>query len=75
MLHRSRVSLKAGPRPLTLAFRLKQADDAVDVDVAPCSTHGDLFVTPSSKHRQAEYARTETRVSKGKQGCSRVTAC
>ena len=37
LLHSSNVSLKAGPRPLTVAFRLKDADDAVEVDVAPCN--------------------------------------
>ncbi len=35
LLHSSNVSLKAGPRPVTVAFRLKDADDAVEVDVAP----------------------------------------
>lgn len=37
LLHSSNVSLNAGPRPLTVAFRLKDADDAVEVDVAPCN--------------------------------------
>lgn len=62
LLHSSKVSLKAGPRPLTVAFRLKDADDAVEVEVAPC-TRSVMQSHPAA--RQMGAATREGLVGKG----------
>ncbi len=69
LLHSSNVSLKAGPRPLTMAFILIDADDAMEVDVAPCNrsvmqSHCCKEDGRRLKERAAEMRGTE-RKSKG----------
>ncbi len=54
LLHSSKVSLKAGPRPLTVAFRLKDADDATEVDVAPCNRSDVQSHTAASRWKGLE---------------------
>ena len=44
LLHNSRVILKAGPRPLTEAFRLKDPDDDAEVEAEPCKHHGNCRI-------------------------------
>lgn len=41
-MHSCRVILKAGPKPLTVAFRLKDAEEADEDELAPCIVMIDL---------------------------------